>query len=243
MSDFTQFLIEALQIVWINLLLSGDNAVIIAMACRPLPQRERRWGMIIGAGFAAVLMIVFASAITALIALPYLRLIGGCALLWIAVKLLGEKPPGEAKESMAVESLRRAVQIIVVADIIMSLDNVVAVAAVARGRYGLLGLSLAVSVPIVFGGSALVLALLERFPVIVWAGAALLGFVAGELIADDPAIAPWLQAIGIGPGSAMAARQLEALGLTPADAVLGTLGAVAVLVAGHVWRRRTKADR
>jgi YjbE family integral membrane protein len=244
MSDFAQFSIAALQVIWINLLLSGDNAVVIAMACRGLNPRERRRGMIIGAGFAAVLLIVFASALTALIALPYLRLASGCALLWIAVKLLTEKPPGEGKESAAVGSLRQAVQIIVVADIIMSLDNVVAVAAVARGRYGLIGLSLAVGIPIVFGGSALVLALLKRFPIIVWAGAALLGFVAGELIADDPALAPWLKGIGIGPPSGPATRHLETLGLTPADVLLGALGAVVVLVAGHVGRgRRTENER
>jgi YjbE family integral membrane protein len=243
MSDFTQFSIAALQVVWINLLLSGDNAVVIAMACRGLNPRERRWGMIIGAGLAAVLLIVSASAITALIALPYLRLVSGCALLWIAAKLLAETPRGEVKESGAVESLRRAVRIIVVADIIMSLDNVVAVAAIARGRYGLIGLSLAVSIPIVFVGSALVLALLKRFPIIVWAGAALLGFVAGELIADDPALATWLQGIGIGSPSGLAARQLEPFGLTPAEVVLGTLGAAVVLAAGHVGRRRRTEDQ
>jgi len=227
MSEFTQFWIAALQIVWINLLLSGDNAVVIAMACRGLRPRERRWGMIIGAGLAGVLLIVFAGAITALMGLPFLRLLGGCALLWIAVRLVGVKPPGAAEESMAVDSLRRAVQIIVVADIIMSLDNVVAVAAVARGNYVLIGLSLAVSIPIVFIGSALIAKLLHRFPIIVWAGAALLGFVGGELIAEDPVLAPWLQATPLRSG---------------ANVAFGTLGAGMVLVLGRLWNSRTAAD-
>jgi YjbE family integral membrane protein len=225
MSEFTQFWIAALQIVWINLLLSGDNAVVIAMACRGLRPRERRWGMIIGAGLAGVLLLGFASALTALSALPFLRLLSGCALLWIAVRLVA-KPPGEAEESMPADSLWRAVQIIVVADIIMSLDNVLAVAAVARGNYALIGLSIAISVPIVFVGSALISRLLKRFPIIVWAGAALLGFVGGELIAEDTALGPWLQAIPIG---------------AEANIAFGTLGAGIVLLLGRMWRRRAAA--
>ena len=202
--------------------------MVIAMACRGLRPRERRWGMIIGAGLAGVLLIAFTSIVTALIALPFLRLLGGCALLWIAVRLLGAKPPGAAEETMAVDSLRRAVQIIVAADIIMSLDNVVAVAAVARGNYALIGLSLAISIPIVFVGSALISRLLKRFPIIVWAGAALLGFVGGELIAEDTVLGPWLQAIPI---------------RSEANIAFGTLGAGIVLVLGRMCKRRAAGDR
>ncbi len=241
-----QFWVAALQIIWINILLSGDNAVVIAMACRDLPPRQRRWGMIMGAGVSSTLLIVFTSVVTALMALPYLRLISAGALLWIAIKLVGPTPHEE--ESVAVESLRRAVRIIVVADIIMSLDNVVAVAAVAQGRYVLLGLSLAVSIPVVYGGSAIVLSLLGRFPIIVWAGGALLGFVAGELFVSDPVVASRLSAtaiLGIDANSAIseaAARFRHWMSLDLADLAFGTLGACLVILVGLVWRGHRTGD-
>jgi YjbE family integral membrane protein len=211
-----EFWVSALQIVWINILLSGDNAVVIAMACRDLPRRQRRWGMIAGAGVSSILLILFTGVVTALMALPYLRLISACALLWIAVRLVGPAPH-DKEGPAAVDSLRRAVRIIVVADIIMSLDNVVAVAAIAQGRYVLFGLSLAVSIPIVYGGSAIVMSLLRRFPIIVWAGGALLGWIAGELFVGDPA--------------------MRAFDLS--DIAFGMLGAGIVIVVGLLWRKRT----
>jgi YjbE family integral membrane protein len=180
------------EIILINILLSGDNAILIALACRRLPRPQRRWGMIIGAGVASVLLIVFTGIISTLMTFPYLKLIGGCALLWIAFRLLVSDADEHHVE--AVEDLWRAVRIVVVADVIMSLDNVIAVAAAARGSYVLLGLGLMVSIPIVIFGAALIMALLERLPVLVWVGAALLGGIAGDLIVEDPAIRQFLPA-------------------------------------------------
>src|SRR5579871_4969961 len=226
MSDLAhlQFWAAALQVVWINILLSGDNAVVIAMACRGLQPRQRRWGMIIGAGVASVLLITFSSVVTAVMGLPYARMLAAGALLWIAAGLLGPMPADQGQRASAAKNLRRAVRTIVLADVIMSLDNAIAVAAVARGRYALIGLGLAISIPIVYGGSRIVLALIGRYPIIVWAGGALLGFVAGELLADDPALSPWLRALVDGSiGSALpgAARHFQhQIGLDLTESIL-----------------------
>jgi YjbE family integral membrane protein len=177
------FWAAVVKIIWINILLSGDNAILIALACRKLPQPQRRWGMIIGAGVASILLIVFTGVISKLMTLPYLKMVGGCALLWIAFRLL--VPADDDHHVEAVEDLWRAVKIVVIADVIMSLDNVIAVAAAARGSYLLLGLGLMVSIPLVIAGAALIMALLERFPVLVWAGGALLGWIGGALVFDD----------------------------------------------------------
>src|SRR6516225_5671676 len=177
------------QIMGINILLSGDNAVVIALAVRALPPKERFWGMVLGAGCAAVLLILFTGIVATLLKLPYLKLIGGLALFWVAVKLVAPQPHDAEDTPEAVEDLWRAVRVVVVANIVMSLDNVIAVAAAAKGNYLLLGLGLAISIPIVIAGSALFLAILERFPVVVWGGGALLGWIAGGLLPDDPIIA------------------------------------------------------
>src|SRR5262249_35776055 len=145
------------EIIVINILLSGDNAVVIALACRSLPQPQRRWGMIIGAGVASVLLIVSTGVVAALTALPYLKMAGSVALLWIAVRLLEEEEDEAEGKVEAAETLWRAVRIVVVADIIMSLDNVIAVAMAAKGNYLLLGLGLSVSIPIVIAGSAMIM--------------------------------------------------------------------------------------
>jgi YjbE family integral membrane protein len=240
-----QFWVAVVQIIWIDLILSGDNAVVIALACRDLPVHQRRRGMIIGAGVAAALLIVFTIMVSALIRLPYLRLGSACALIWIAVKLVGPDEHHAAGTARPAESLWRAVRIIVVADVIMGLDNAVAVAAVANGRYVLLGLGLAVSIPIVFAGSAIVLALLERFPVIVWAGGAVLGWVAGGLFVSDPVIASRMGALAemnFDAATFGATQQLASqLSLELKDIVFGVLGAVIVIVAGLVWRRAQPA--
>jgi len=186
------FWVAALKIIGINILLSGDNAVVIALACRALPPRERFWGMVFGAGVAAVLLILFTGIVATLMQLPYLKLVGGIALFWVAIKLVAPQPHDAEDTPEAVEDLWRAVRVVVVANIIMSLDNVIAVAAAANGNYVLLGLGLAVSIPIVIAGSALFLALLGRFPWIVWAGGALLGWIAGGLLPDDPIIAQYI---------------------------------------------------
>ena len=186
------FWLAAIQIMGINILLSGDNAVVIALACRALPPRERFWGMVFGAGVAAVLLILFTGIVATLMTLPYLKLAGGLALFWVAIKLVAPQPHDSEDTPEAVEDLWRAVRVVVVANIVMSLDNVIAVAAAAKGNYLLLGLGLAVSIPIVIAGSALFLAILERFPVVVWGGGALLGWIAGGLLPDDPVVAPYL---------------------------------------------------
>jgi len=186
------FWLAALQIMGINILLSGDNAVVIALAVRELPPKERFWGMIFGAGAAAVLLILFTGIVATLMELPYLKLAGGLALFWVAVKLVAPQPHDTEDTPEAVEDLWRAVRVVVVANIVMSLDNVIAVAAAAKGNYFLLGLGLAVSIPVVIAGSALFLAIIERFPVVVWAGGALLGWIAGSLLPEDPAVAQYL---------------------------------------------------
>jgi YjbE family integral membrane protein len=186
------FWLAALQIMGINILLSGDNAVVIALAVRALPPRERFWGMVFGAGAAAVLLIVFTGVVATLMELPYLKLAGGLALFWVAVKLVAPQAHDAEGTPEAVEDLWRAVRVVVVANIVMSLDNVIAVAAAAKGNYVLLGLGLAVSIPVVIAGSALFLAIIERFPIVVWGGGALLGWIAGSLLPDDPAVAQYL---------------------------------------------------
>jgi YjbE family integral membrane protein len=195
------------QIIWINILLSGDNAVVIAMACRSLPPRQRFWGIVLGAGAAVLLRVFFTIIIAQIMAVPYLKLVGGLLLLWIAVKLI---MPSEEHSEGSVKSgdtLLRAVWLVTVADIVMSLDNVIAIAAAAETAAARIDIAhaltiktvliifgLATSVPLIIAGSALLMKLLERFPILVWAGAALLGWVAGEIIVKDAAMVGYLGA-------------------------------------------------
>lgn len=218
------FWVAALRIVVINILLSGDNAVVIALACRNLPHRQRIWGMVIGAGVAVVLLIIFTGAVARLMELPYLEAAGGLALFYIAVKLPLPEDPDET-EVQAHAHLWRAVRIVVVADVIMSLDNIIAVATAAQGNLILLVIGLAVSIPIIIAGAALIMALLDRLPILVWLGAALLGWVAGVAIVSDKAVAPAL-ATAFGEGLA---RHLQW--------AVCAAGAVLVLVVGGLWRR------
>src|SRR4051794_15139025 len=229
------------KIIWINVLLSGDNALVIALACRGLEPRYRLWGMIIGAGAAVFLRIAFTGIVVWLMELPFLKLVGGLALIVIAAKLLVP----ETEDEQGVESashLWAAVQIVVVADIVMSLDNVIAVAAAANGSVPLLVLGLAISIPLIVGGAALIMALLNRLPILIWAGAALLGWIAGDVIATDPAIQPKLKSLF---GGTLA--RFEAFLGSPgtgagsgagAEFICAVLGVVVVLVAGSIWRKR-----
>ncbi len=182
-----EFWIAFLQIVWINVLLSGDNAVVIAMACRSLPDRARKWGIILGSGVAVGLRILFTFIVATLLALPWLKVVGALALFYIAIDLALPNEEGE-DAVQASESLWRAVGTVALADVFMSLDNVVAVAAVANGDFILLTLGLVISIPLIIAGSSLVMALLDRFPILIWAGAALLGWVAGDMLLSDVAI-------------------------------------------------------
>lgn len=220
---YTAFWIAVLQIVFINMLLSGDNAVVIALACRGLPQRQRLWGMVIGAGVAVILRIIFAGIIARLMLLPYLKLIGGLLLIYVAAKLLVPEEP-DKNEVEAVAHLWRAVRIVVVADIVMSLDNIIAVAAAAHGHLILIAIGLGISVPIIIAGAALIMALLDRFPIFVWAGAALLGWVAGAVIATDPAVSGYVT-VALGEKFAQQ-TELAAAGAT----------AVLVIAVGGLWR-------
>ena len=238
------FWIAVGKIIWINVLLSGDNALVIALACRGLAPRQRLWGMIFGAGAAVILRIIFTGIVASLMELSYLKLVGGLALLVIAAKLL--VPEQEDEEGVESAShLWAAVQIVVVADIVMSLDNVIAVAAAANGSFPLLILGLAISIPLIVAGAALIMALLNRLPILVWAGAALLGWIAGDVIATDPAVHPKLQALFAGPAGIKLDAWLESLGIGPhfasgngGDAACAVLGVIVVLIAGSVWRRR-----
>jgi YjbE family integral membrane protein len=192
--------IAAVQIIGVNIILSGDNAVVIALACMRLPPRQRLWGMILGAGVAVLLRVLFTLVVAQAMTYPFLKLVGGVLLFWVATKLVTEDAESEG-DIEAAENLWRAVRIVAIADIVMSLDNVIAIAASAEVaaakvdiahaaaiKTTLIIFGLATSVPLIIAGSAILMALLERFRVLVWAGGALLGWVAGDIMATDPFI-------------------------------------------------------
>jgi YjbE family integral membrane protein len=218
------FWAAVLQIIFINILLSGDNAVVIAMACRSLPRREQIWGMVIGAAVAVLLRLAFTGLVGRLMLLPYLKLAGGVALIYVAAKLLVPERTDRSKVE-AVAQLWRAVWVVVVADIVMSLDNVIAVAAIAQGSVLLLAIGLAASIPIILAGAALIMALIDRLPVLVWAGAGLLGWIAGEVISTDPAISRSI----VGSFGEQLAHQVEF-----ASSISGIF---LVIAAGGLWRQ------
>lgn len=183
------FWLAVLEITGINILLSGDNAVVIALASRSLPDSQRNKAVIGGSAGAIIMRVLFCIIIAWLLEIPYLKLIGGALLLWIGVKLM---VPEEGGEGIAAKShLWGAIQTIIIADAVMSLDNVVAIAAVAKGSILLIVLGLLISVPLIIFGSQLVLMLLNRFPILITAGAGLLGWLAGEIMATDPAVTAW----------------------------------------------------
>src|SRR5690606_26254787 len=181
-------IVNILRIVGIDIVLAGDNAVVIALACRSLPPKQRMAGIILGAGVAVLLRIFFTVLIQHLLEVEYLKLLGGALLFWIAVKLLTSE---EGKEDgvKSGSSLFEAVRIVAIADLVMSLDNMLAIAAAAGGNTYLIVFGLALSIPLVVAGSTLIMTLLTRFPILVWAGAALLGWISGELIATEPVLA------------------------------------------------------
>jgi YjbE family integral membrane protein len=220
---FAGFWLAVLRIIFVNFLLSGDNAVVIAMACRELPPQQRRWGLVIGAGLAVVLRVVLIGVLAWLMQLPYLKLAGGIALVFIAAKLLVPEDP-DRSDVRAGAHLWRAVVIIAVADIVMSIDNMIAIAAVAEGNILLLAIGLVVSIPLIVAGAALVLSLLDRFPILVWAGTALLGWIAGALVVADPAVSRHVAASFGGT----LARQIEFA--APAT------GAALAIAVGGLWR-------
>ncbi|MBM3556763.1 MAG: TerC family protein [Alphaproteobacteria bacterium] len=216
------------EIIWINILLSGDNAVVIALACRSLPADKRRIGIVLGSGVAIVLRIIFTIFIVWLLKVPYLQLIGGALLLWIAVKLVVGEDEGEGDDKIkASVDVWGAVRTIAIADAVMSLDNVIAIAAVAKDDLIMLITGLAISMPLIIFGSQLVLALLGRYPILVTAGGALLGWIGGETIVKDAALAPWVN---------------DTLPILVDQHVAPMVGAVAVVALGKVlMRRRARA--
>ena len=190
-----EFWIGLLKIIWVTLLLSGDNAVVIALAARSLPARQQKQAIFWGSGAAIVMRIALTVFAVALLTLPWLKIVGGLLLIWIGVQLL---VPDEGDDDIASsDNLVTAIRTILVADLVMSLDNVIAVAAAdsapGDAKLVLLILGLGISIPIVIFGSTLVLHLMERFPVIITFGGALLGWIAGEMMVTDPVIADWVQ--------------------------------------------------
>ena len=210
--------LQLLQIIWIDLLLSGDNAVVIALACRGLPPEQRRMGIVLGAGAAVLLRILFAAIIVVLLGLPYLKLVGGVLLLWIAIQFATED--NDSHDVKAAPSLWGAIRVIAIADGVMSLDNVIAIAAAAHGNLWLIVFGLIVSVPLIVFGAALVMKALDRIPGLVWLGAALLGYVAGELIAADPSVSHHVEFLG-----------------PYAEQIVGAAGAVLVVAIAATMRR------
>src|SRR6266481_9178749 len=188
-----QFWVAVLQIILINILLSGDNAVVIALACRNLSLRQRRHGIFWGVLGAIVLRIGLTFFAMSLLVYPWLRLVGAALLVWIGIKLIAEDDGGEHKVK-ASDRLLTAVGTIIVADLVMSLDNVVGVAAAAKGSGPLIVFGLIVSIPIVVIGSQIIMRLIDKYPILVLAGGGLLGYIAGEMAIEDPVVAPWIAA-------------------------------------------------
>ncbi|MEO8331057.1 MAG: TerC family protein [Gallionella sp.] len=193
MFSTSQFWVDVFKIIVIDLLLSGDNAVVIALACRNLPEAQRRKGILYGVGGAIGLRIVLTFFAVTLLALPYLKLVGALLLLWIGVKLILPDEEHSAGNIQADTRLLGAIKTIIIADFVMSLDNVLGVAAAAKGNVWLLVFGLLISIPMIAWSSQLVLKLIDRFSFIIYAGGALLGYVAGEMLAGEALFAPLVE--------------------------------------------------
>ncbi|HUR59480.1 MAG TPA: TerC family protein [Opitutaceae bacterium] len=192
---FWDWVIAIFYIVWIDIVLAGDNAVVIALAVRNLPPKQRKMGIMLGAGAAVLLRTLLTAVTTKLLTIPYLKLIGGLMILWIAFKLLRQHESEHGSEKGGAEGLWQAVWMIIVADITMSLDNVMAVGGAAGGNNALIIFGLALSIPLVVFGSNLISRLMAKYQIIVFIGAAILGKVGGEMIMTDrivhAALMPW----------------------------------------------------
>jgi YjbE family integral membrane protein len=217
------------QIILIDILLGGDNAVVIALACRNLHPNQRRKGILWGTAGAIILRIVLVIFAVTLLQVPFLKFVGGLLLLWIGYKLMADSSGEEGHDMQAPDKLFAAIKTIILADIVMSLDNVLAIAGAAgqvedqAHQFGYIVFGLLVSVPLIIGGSRIVLYLIDRFPIIVTAGAGLLGWIAGGMILSDPGVIKFL-----GSG-------VEAYGL-----VAGAVGAIAVMAVGELAKRQHK---
>ncbi len=211
------------SIILANVLLSGDNAVVIAMAARGLPPAQQKKAILFGSGAAIVMRIVLTLVAVRMLGLPWLKLVGGVALLWVGAKLMSDEESEHARPTQT-QGIGVAVRTILLADLVMSLDNVLAVAAAAQGNTLLLVVGLAVSIPLIVFGSTLILKVMERFPVIITAGAALLGWLAGEMMLTDPALHRWFAEV---PESAVR--------------IAGVVGAVLVVIVGKLLQRLARS--
>jgi len=225
------FWIGLAKIIGVNIILSGDNAVVIALAARSLPPKQQKLAIFWGAGAAIVLRIVLTLFAVALLALPWLKLIGSLLLFWIGIKLL--IPEDDDPDIKAHEHLMSAIKTILIADLVMSLDNVIAVAAAAQGSVVLLVLGLAISIPLVIFGATLLVKLMDRFPVIITIGAGLIGWVAGEMLATDLALKDWLSGLGF-----VYKEDKPFMGEISLELVAGAVGVVIVVVLGKWFAAR-----
>ncbi len=204
------------SIIWVNIILSGDNAVVIALAARSLPPQQQRQAIFWGSAAAIVMRVVLTIIAVEMLTWPYLKIVGAILLVYIGVTLMLEDDDGDGKLGQGGGSMLAAIRTILIADLVMSLDNVIAVAAAAKGNIPLLVIGLALSIPLIIFGSTLLLKVMERFPIIITAGAALLGFLAGEMFLTDPAL---VQRVGelphwqINVGGALGAALVVALGM------------------------------
>jgi YjbE family integral membrane protein len=226
--DSMAFGLALLKIIWVNILLSGDNAVVIALAARALPENQQKKAIVIGSGAAILMRIVLTLVASELLQLPWLKVIGAILLIYIGVSLV--MPEGDEDDGKQAHStLMAAIRTILIADLVMSIDNVVGVAAAASGNTVLLVLGLVISIPMVIFGSTVLLKVIERFPVIVWLGAALLGWIAGDLFINDSALHPDIMEAAIG------------MSHHAAELAMGILGAIIVVALGRYFIMRHKA--
>ena len=229
------FWIGLAKIIGVNIVLSGDNAVVIALAARSLPAKQQKMAILWGAGAAVVLRIILTIFAVALLTLPWLKIIGSLLLFWIGIKLL--VPEDDDADINASDHLFTAIKTILIADLVMSLDNVIAVAAAAGGSLTLLILGLAISIPLVVFGATLLVTLMERYPVIITIGAALIGIVAGEMLVTDPVLADWMAGLGIQFNDGK-----PTVGEVNLALVAGAIGAAIVVIWGLWLAKRKKGN-
>ncbi len=225
-----------LKIIGINIVLSGDNAVVIALASRSLPPAQQKKAIWWGSGAAIVMRIVLTFFAVALLELPYLKLIGAVLLVWIGVQLL--LPEEGHEDGEAASNLAGAIKTILIADLVMSLDNVIAVAAAAKGSLMLLIIGLGISIPLVIFGSTMLLKVMERFPIIITIGGGLLGFVAGEMAVTDPAISDWLKS-----SFTLDDHGHAVVGGIKLEYIAGAIGAAMVIAIGKTLAKRKEAGK
>ena len=230
-----EFWVGLLKIIGVNIVLSGDNAVVIALAARSLPAKQQKQAIFLGAGAAVLLRIILTVFAAKMLALPWLKIVGSLLLFWIGIKLL--VPEDTDEQIDASEHLMTAIKTILIADLVMSLDNVIAVAAAAGGSMTLLILGLAISIPLVVFGATLLVHLMDRYPVIITIGAGLIGWVAGEMLVTDPAIKSWLAGFEV-----TFVNERPFVGPLDLEYVVGAVG-VAVVVAWGTLLAKKKGKR